>query len=75
MPRLWRSYYRYFTPRYAKKANRIATVSEFSKSDIIKQYGVDSSKIDVVYNGSGDKFKPISEKEKTETRDKIFKRT
>jgi len=71
MPRLWRSYYRYFTPRYAKKANRIATVSEFSKSDIIKQYGVDSSKIDVVYNGSGDKFKPISEKEKTETRDKF----
>ena len=29
MPWLWRSYYRYFTPRYAKKAKRIATVSEF----------------------------------------------
>ena len=68
MPWLWRSYYRYFTPKYAKKAKRIATVSEYSKSDIVLQYGVDPEKVDVVYNGSNDNFKPVSEKDKTETK-------
>ena len=71
MPKLWRGYYKYFTPRYAKKATRIATVSNFSKNDIIKQYKVNPDKVDVVYNGSGDKFKPISKKEKLDTKKKF----
>jgi glycosyltransferase involved in cell wall biosynthesis len=54
-------YYRYFMPRYAKKANRIATVSEFSKSDIVKLYNIAPSKIDVVYNGAKEVYKPVSE--------------
>jgi len=68
MPWLWRRYYRFFTPRYAKKAKRIATVSEYSKSDIVLQYGVDPKKIDVVYNGSSDKFNPVSGKEKADVK-------
>lgn len=56
-------YYKYFTPRYAKKVDRIATVSEFSKSDIVKQYQIDSNKVDVVYDGANDCFKPLSEDE------------
>ncbi|MBC8319390.1 MAG: glycosyltransferase family 4 protein [Bacteroidetes bacterium] len=67
---IWRKYYKYFTPRYTKKAKRIATVSEFSKQDIVEQYGIDPEKIDVVYNGSGDNFKPVSEEEKEQTRKK-----
>ena len=59
----WR-YYRYFTRRYAQKAFRIATVSEFSKQDIVNLYGIPSEKIDVVYNGSSEEFTPISEEEK-----------
>jgi hypothetical protein len=38
MPALVRKYYKYFTPRFARKASRIATVSRFSKQDIVKQY-------------------------------------
>ena len=34
----------------AKRAERIITVSEFSKSEIAKYYGVPASKMDVVYN-------------------------
>lgn len=68
MPWLWRKYYSYFTPRYAKKATRIATVSEFSKTDIVNQYGIDPEKIDVVYNGSGEKFLPVTEEEKIKTK-------
>jgi len=61
MPRLVQKYYTYFTPKFAKKADRIATVSEFSKSDIVKQYGVSPNKVDVVYNGANKEFKPIEE--------------
>lgn len=64
LPPLERWYYRTFFPKYAHKATRIATVSEFSKSDIIKCYHIDSDKIDVVYNGANEIFQPISELEK-----------
>lgn len=64
MPWLSRKYYRYFTPKYARKSKRIATVSEFSKNDIVEKYKIDPGKVDVVYNGAGEKFKPISNVEK-----------
>lgn len=70
MPWLVRKYYRYYTPLFAKKADRIATVSEFSKNDIVKQYGVLPTKIDVVYNGANTNFKPVADKVKAETRQK-----
>ena len=53
---------KYF-PKYAEKASRIATVSEFSQQDISECYNVPLEKIDVVYNGVGDKFKPLSREE------------
>ncbi|MBD81125.1 MAG: glycosyltransferase [Crocinitomicaceae bacterium] len=65
LPFWYRKYYRHYFPKYARKATRIATVSEFSKKDIVDQYGVDSSKIDVVYNGVSDRFKPLTKEEKT----------
>lgn len=68
MPLLNRKYYRYFTPKFAKKASRIATVSQFSKDDIVKQYKVDANNIDVLYNGSNEFFKPINETEKVKIR-------
>lgn len=60
MPWLTRKYYRHFTPLYARKAARIATVSQFSKHDILEQYGILSEKIDVVYNGVSNLFSPLS---------------
>ncbi len=70
MPWLSRKYYKYFTPRFAKKSKRIATVSEFSKSDIAEKYNIDPGKIDVVYNGAGEKFKPVSDFEKKNIKQK-----
>lgn len=58
---LTRNYYQYFMPRFAKKAKRIATVSEFSKADIVRVYGVEPAKIDVVYNGAVEVYKPQPE--------------
>jgi glycosyltransferase involved in cell wall biosynthesis len=57
-------HYQYFTPKYLQKAAQIATVSEYSKQDIIKEYGTDTDKIQVVYNGCDDGFKPVSDIQK-----------
>ncbi|MGB3947552.1 MAG: glycosyltransferase family 1 protein [Bacteroidia bacterium] len=59
LPWLVRKYYHHFFPKFAQKATRIATVSEFSKADIIKQYQITPNKIDVVYNGCNSIYKPV----------------
>lgn len=68
--KLVRNYYNYYFPKFAKKAARIATVSEFSKQDIAKQYSISADKIDVVYNGVSNKFFPLTETEKTAVKQK-----
>lgn len=60
-PSVVSKYYRKFTPRYAEKATRIITVSDFSKKDIVKKYHVNPDKIDVAYNGANDKYVPLSD--------------
>jgi len=68
LPWLIQKYYRYFTPRFIEKAQRIATVSEFSKKDIIEQYNTNPDKIDVVYNGANKVFNRLNENEKEATK-------
>lgn len=53
-------YYDRFFPQFAQRADRIATVSEFTRQDIHQQYGIPLSKIDVVYNGANEVFRPLS---------------
>lgn len=65
-----RRHYLYFFPKFARKAKRIATVSEFSKHDIHSQYGINPSKIDVVYDGANESFGPLDESSKTAVREK-----
>jgi len=62
-------YYRYFFPKFARKASRIATVSEFTKRDISKRYGISNDKIDVVYNGANKAFRPLHSSEVQEVRE------
>ena len=71
IPRLVRKYYKTMFPRFAQKATRIATVSEFSKLDIIDKYHIDASKIDVVYNGASSIFKPLTADQRQQTRDRF----
>ena len=70
MPRIHLWHYKKYFPKFARKAKRIVTVSEFSKQDIVDCYGVDSQKIDVAYNGVNEIFKPLSETEIMEIRGK-----
>lgn len=64
------SYLKKNTPKFLKKAKSIVTVSEFSKEDIIKQYKVDSIKIEVVPNGVKEIFRPLSFDERTVVKEK-----
>jgi glycosyltransferase involved in cell wall biosynthesis len=68
IPPLTRWYYNYFFPRFAQQADRLATVSQYSKDDICLNYGVNPKKMDVVYNGANDLFIPLLAKEIKETR-------
>ena len=58
-------------PIFAHNATRIATVSEFTKKDIVQKYKINENKIDVVYNGSLNDYQPIDNNEKIqETKNK-----
>jgi glycosyltransferase involved in cell wall biosynthesis len=59
-----RLYWRHYSPLFARKAKRIATVSTFSKNDISTCYSIPPDKIDVVYNGAHDEYKPLSPDER-----------
>ena len=68
LPWLVRWYYRSFFPRFARKATRIVTVSEYSRRDIINQYDVQEDKVDLAYNGANVQYAPISEERIEEVR-------
>jgi len=70
IPRPVMQYYAYYFPRFVRKADRIATVSEFTRSDIVSRFHYDPSKIDVVYNGANEIFKPLDETGKQKTQEK-----
>ncbi|HET6990612.1 MAG TPA: glycosyltransferase family 1 protein, partial [Bacteroidia bacterium] len=58
-------------PLFAKRATRIATVSEYSKNDIAETYHIDKTKIDVVYNGASHGFRQLTGEQVIATRNKI----
>ena len=57
----YQNYYTRFFPKFARKAVRIATVSEFSKQDLQRFYNISEEKMDVVYNGSNAVYQPLTE--------------
>jgi glycosyltransferase involved in cell wall biosynthesis len=68
LPFWYRKYYRWYFQRFARKATRLATVSEYSKMDIVSKYRVDAAKIDVVYNGCNENYKAIGPLQQDNTR-------
>lgn len=68
LPFFSRWYYRMFFPKFARKAKKIATVSEFSMKDIVQSYRIDPAKLYVVYNGAHERYKPLDFHEKNRVR-------
>ncbi len=70
MPFLVHNYFCFFFPRFARKAIKILTVSNYSKNDICKTYNINESKIEVVYNAPNQIYKPLTSEIKITTKSK-----
>jgi glycosyltransferase involved in cell wall biosynthesis len=71
IPLINRNYYRFFFPRFHRKAKAIIAVSEYTKSDIIKQYKISPNKVTVAHNAPNGNFYPITREEKERTREEM----
>ena len=63
-------YYERNTSKFLNKAKIVATVSEFSKQDILTHYKTEPAKIDVLYSAAKEIFQPLSEEMKNKTKKK-----
>ena len=62
-------YMTYFSPQFARYSTRIATVSEYSKQDIVSTYHIDPNKVDVVFDGAHKGYHPLSLSEQQQIRE------
>lgn len=65
------NYYKKNFPLFHQRADHIVAVSQFTKTDIIKQYNIEEGKISVAYNAGREKLNPISEEQKITARNKF----
>jgi glycosyltransferase involved in cell wall biosynthesis len=64
-------YYQKNFPRFARVADHLFTVSEFSRQDIAQRYKVNADKISVVGNAAGAHFHPVGEELQSQVRQKF----
>lgn len=65
------NYYQSQFPKFAKKADHIITVSNFSKTDITNRYTINWDKITVVYNGVNENYKVVSPEHQVNVRERF----
>ena len=68
VPWLVRRYLQYYVPRYAHKASRLATVSEYSKRDMQEQLQLADKKISLIPNGVPANWQALDPDEKIQAR-------
>jgi glycosyltransferase involved in cell wall biosynthesis len=71
LPPLHRRYFNHFFPKYARKAKAIATVSEYSRRDIVAVFGEPPGKITITGCGVNDLFFPLPENEREKARRRL----
>ena len=64
-----RWYYQHYTKKFLQKAQRVVTVSAYSKQDIIQQYNLADKKIDIVHGAAKNDFVPLSWQEKEQVKE------
>jgi len=67
---LTRQYYKRMVPRFLKHVQKVVTVSEFTRSDILATYPIDAEKVMTIYNGCRKEFQVIDANQKKEIREK-----
>lgn len=71
IPRIPRWYLRNYFPKFAKKASHILTVSDYSKQDIVRSYGIAPAKITVAWNAASPTFQPLTPDQVQQTRNQF----
>lgn len=66
-----RFYLLHFLPRFLRRAERVLTVSNYIKEDLVRTCGLSPEKISVVYNGCREGFKPLDAAEKQQVREEF----
>lgn len=66
VPNTIRNYLSKYFPKFAKKAEHIITVSDYSKNDICKTYSIPKEKVTAIWNAASSVFKPIVEQKRSE---------
>ena len=57
VPWLVQKYYEYYVPKFLQRSDKLITVSDFVKNDLIENYSLPPDKIKTVYNGVKKVFK------------------
>lgn len=70
VPPVVRRYYDQFFPKFAQQATQLATVSEYSRQDIIRSFQIDPAKIDVVFSGNNPAYKPLADEQQDQVKRK-----
>jgi glycosyltransferase involved in cell wall biosynthesis len=63
LSRARRGYLRLFSRLSCRRARRIIAISESTRRDLVKQWGIAADKIDIAYPGIGEQFRPLPENE------------
>ena len=66
MKPVMRKYYLNNFPKFARLADHIITVSEYSKQDICSKYSISDKKVTAIWNGASDVFKPVDSTTRSE---------
>lgn len=61
VPPAAQKFYKKNTPKFARKAEKIVTVSNFTKKDIAHRYGISDQNIFIVHNAAGDQYHPVDD--------------
>lgn len=59
IPTLVRRYYQHFTPQFARASAAVVAVSEATKTDLGRTYGLDAARITVAPNAPATHFQPL----------------
>lgn len=73
LPKSYANYYRDYFPRFARKAKRILTVSDYSAQDISETYNIDRSSIHVAHNGYNESYRALTSEEIKKAQSKFSK--
>lgn len=70
LPWLTRKYYQYFFPRFHERADKVLTVSQATKDDIVARYSLDADQIQVAHNAVKEGMQPLSSIARQKVKDK-----